>query len=152
MVCTLFLVSRRTQCPPVRHHNIVSPFMVRCGSLTSVHVEPLYVFDVMCHPAGEKGIVPEGKEGAGRPYHFKGRPFYRIIDAFIDQAGALQTAGGVGHLLSEHILGLGHMLWIGGVGGCCQAALRCEASPGLKWCRGRASGTQPGTQLCPHAH
>lgn len=31
--------------------------------------------------------MPEGKEGAGKPYHFKGRPFYRIIDSFIDQAG-----------------------------------------------------------------
>lgn len=38
--------------------------------------------------AGEKGIVPPGKEGAGKPYHFKGKPFYRIIDSFIDQSGA----------------------------------------------------------------
>jgi hypothetical protein len=41
-----------------------------------------------CGCAGEKGIVPPGKEGAGKPYHFKGKPFYRIIDAFIDQSGA----------------------------------------------------------------
>ena len=29
---------------------------------------------------GEAGVVPtspEGREGAGKPYHFKGRPFYR---------------------------------------------------------------------------
>lgn len=38
-------------------------------------------------PAGERGIVPAGREGAGRPYHFKGKPFYRIIDGFIDQSG-----------------------------------------------------------------
>ena len=99
-------------------------------------------FRALC--TGEKGIVPAGREGAGKPYHFKvgcqrstaqpawsvrrqrstvpgndreivalctacsyrmlqrmqaswttspcifvqGRPFYRIIDAFIDQSGA----------------------------------------------------------------
>jgi peptidyl-prolyl isomerase D len=32
--------------------------------------------------------VPEGHEGAGHQYSFKGRPFYRIIHGFIDQAGA----------------------------------------------------------------
>ncbi|GBF94044.1 peptidyl-prolyl cis-trans isomerase D [Raphidocelis subcapitata] len=37
---------------------------------------------------GERGIVPQGREGAGQPYHFKGRPFYRIVEGFIDQAGA----------------------------------------------------------------
>lgn len=42
--------------------------------------------DLVC-AAGEKGIVPPGKEGAGKAYHFRGRPFYRIIDSFIDQAG-----------------------------------------------------------------
>ncbi|KAL6773862.1 CYN52B [Auxenochlorella protothecoides x Auxenochlorella symbiontica] len=36
---------------------------------------------------GEKGTVPEGREGAGMAYHFKGASFYRIIDAFIDQSG-----------------------------------------------------------------
>ena len=36
---------------------------------------------------GEKGVVPEGREGAGQAYHFKGARFYRIIDEFIDQAG-----------------------------------------------------------------
>lgn len=36
---------------------------------------------------GEQGIVPEGREGAGKPYHFKGASFYRIIDQFIDQGG-----------------------------------------------------------------
>ncbi|KAI8467349.1 MAG: cyclophilin-like domain-containing protein [Monoraphidium minutum] len=35
----------------------------------------------------EHGIAKEGHEGAGRPYHFKGRPFYRVIDGFIDQTG-----------------------------------------------------------------
>lgn len=37
---------------------------------------------------GEAGVVPEGREGAGKPYWLKGRPFYRIIDQFIDQTGA----------------------------------------------------------------
>eukprot|EP00898_Chlorokybus_atmophyticus_P006325 jgi/Chlat1/6694/Chrsp49S06168 len=39
---------------------------------------------------GEKGTVPNepGREGAGQPYHFKGKEFYRIIDQFIDQTGA----------------------------------------------------------------
>lgn len=41
----------------------------------------------VCAAAGEKGIVPPGKEGAGKPYHLKGKPFYRIIDGFIDQSG-----------------------------------------------------------------
>lgn len=36
---------------------------------------------------GEAGIVPEGREGSGLPYHFKGAFFYRIIHQFIDQAG-----------------------------------------------------------------
>ncbi|WIA28684.1 hypothetical protein OEZ86_011220 [Tetradesmus obliquus] len=37
---------------------------------------------------GEKGVVPEGHTGAGQPYSLKGRPFYRIIHGFINQAGA----------------------------------------------------------------
>jgi hypothetical protein len=41
----------------------------------------------VCAAAGEQGIVPEGNEGAGKPYHLKGKPFYRIIDGFIDQSG-----------------------------------------------------------------
>jgi peptidyl-prolyl isomerase D len=37
---------------------------------------------------GEKGgVVPAGKEGAGKTYWFKDRYFYRIIDQFIDQTG-----------------------------------------------------------------
>ncbi|KAL6748125.1 cyclophilin-type peptidyl-prolyl cis-trans isomerase [Haematococcus lacustris] len=36
---------------------------------------------------GEAGIVPEGRQGAGRPYHFKGNVFYRIVDRFIIQGG-----------------------------------------------------------------
>ncbi|KAI3424746.1 hypothetical protein D9Q98_008135 [Chlorella vulgaris] len=39
---------------------------------------------------GESGVVPTeppGREGAGKARHFKGRPFYRIIDQFIDQTG-----------------------------------------------------------------
>lgn len=32
--------------------------------------------------------MPEGREGAGSQYHYKGKPFYRIVDDFIDQAGA----------------------------------------------------------------
>jgi peptidyl-prolyl isomerase D len=43
-------------------------------------------FRALC--TGEKGIVPVGHEGAGRPYHFKGSTFYRIVDHFICQSGA----------------------------------------------------------------
>ncbi|PNW78007.1 hypothetical protein CHLRE_10g460600v5 [Chlamydomonas reinhardtii] len=42
-------------------------------------------FRLMC--TGEAGVAPEGHEGAGKPYHFKGIYFYRIIEGFIDQAG-----------------------------------------------------------------
>lgn len=38
--------------------------------------------------AGEHGVIPEGKANAGQAYHLKGKPFYRIIHGFIDQAGA----------------------------------------------------------------
>lgn len=37
---------------------------------------------------GEHGVVPEGQENAGETYYLKGKAFYRIIDGFIDQAGA----------------------------------------------------------------
>jgi len=43
-------------------------------------------FRALC--TGEKGVVPHGHEGAGGNYHFKGKHFYRIIDQFINQAGA----------------------------------------------------------------
>ena len=43
-------------------------------------------FRALC--TGEKGVAPAGHEGAGKPYHFKGNRFYRIIDRFIDQTGA----------------------------------------------------------------
>eukprot|EP00899_Mesostigma_viride_P006836 jgi/Mesvir1/16153/Mv08424-RA.1 len=43
-------------------------------------------FRALC--TGEKGIAPPGTEGEGKPYHFKGARFYRIIDRFIDQTGA----------------------------------------------------------------
>ncbi|GIL50027.1 hypothetical protein Vafri_6343 [Volvox africanus] len=43
-------------------------------------------FRALC--TGEKGFVPLGHEGSGRPYHLKGSTFYRIIDRFIDQTGA----------------------------------------------------------------
>ncbi|KXZ52196.1 hypothetical protein GPECTOR_10g827 [Gonium pectorale] len=43
-------------------------------------------FRALC--TGEKGVVPQGHEGAGKPYHLKGSSFYRIIDRFIDQTGA----------------------------------------------------------------
>lgn len=36
---------------------------------------------------GEAGVAPEGAEGEGMSKHFKGAPFYRIIDQFIDQSG-----------------------------------------------------------------
>ncbi|KAF8072652.1 cyp6 [Scenedesmus sp. PABB004] len=37
---------------------------------------------------GEAGAVPAGRAHAGEPYALKGKPFYRIIHGFIDQAGA----------------------------------------------------------------
>lgn len=43
-------------------------------------------FRALC--TGEMGIVPDGREGAGKAYHFKGAFFYRIIDRFINQSGA----------------------------------------------------------------
>eukprot|EP00798_Chlamydomonas_sp_ICE-L_P031087 gene31087-6213_t len=43
-------------------------------------------FRALC--TGEKGVVPSGRQGAGKSYHFKGSTFYRIIDRFIDQSGA----------------------------------------------------------------
>ncbi|KAG2487798.1 hypothetical protein HYH03_013642 [Edaphochlamys debaryana] len=42
-------------------------------------------FRLLC--TGEAGVAPEGHEGAGKPYHFKGVNFYRIIENFIDQSG-----------------------------------------------------------------
>lgn len=42
-----------------------------------------------CPCAGEKGVAPgNSSEGAGQPFHFKGKAFYRILDRFIDQTGA----------------------------------------------------------------
>jgi len=38
--------------------------------------------------SGERGIVPEGKRGAGKPWSFEGVKFYRIYDRFICQSGA----------------------------------------------------------------
>lgn len=43
-------------------------------------------FRLLC--TGEKGVVPQGREGAGNALSFTGSYFYRIIDQFIDQAGA----------------------------------------------------------------
>lgn len=45
---------------------------------------------------GEAGKVPAGLEGEGLPLHFKGAPFYRIIDGFIDQAG-INTPSALNH-------------------------------------------------------
>lgn len=45
---------------------------------------------------GEAGNVPPGLEGEGTPLHFKGAPFYRIIDGFIDQAG-INTPSALNH-------------------------------------------------------
>lgn len=46
------------------------------------YLPPLLAF------SGEHGVVPEGRANAGETYHLKGKPFYRIIHGFIDQAGA----------------------------------------------------------------
>ena len=56
-------------------------------------------FRALC--TGEKGIVPRGHEGAGKPYHFKGNSFYRIIDNFIDQAGAHTESVFGGHFKDD---------------------------------------------------
>jgi cyclophilin family peptidyl-prolyl cis-trans isomerase len=42
-------------------------------------------FRALC--TGEKGIIPAGQDGAGKPLHFKGGMFYHIIDGFINQGG-----------------------------------------------------------------
>ena len=51
-------------------------------------VSPLAAENFRALCTGEKGVVPQGREGAGQTYWFKGRSFYRIIDSFIDQTGA----------------------------------------------------------------
>ena len=51
-------------------------------------VSPLAAENFRALCTGEKGVVPPGHEGAGKPYHFKGSYFYRVIDRFIDQTGA----------------------------------------------------------------
>lgn len=53
-------------------------------------VSPLAAENFRALCTGEKGIAPAtAPEGAGKPYHFKGNNFYRIIDRFICQAGAM---------------------------------------------------------------
>ncbi|MEW5299052.1 MAG: hypothetical protein WDW36_002102 [Sanguina aurantia] len=56
-------------------------------------------FRMLC--TGEKGVVPQGHEGAGTKYHFKGNAFYRIIDRFIDQAGANTESVFGGHFKDD---------------------------------------------------
>ena len=51
-------------------------------------VSPLAAENFRALCTGEKGVAPTGHEGAGKPYHFKGAFFYRVIDRFIDQTGA----------------------------------------------------------------
>ena len=51
-------------------------------------VSPLAAENFRALCTGEKGVAPAGHEGAGKPYHFKGSYFYRVIDRFIDQTGA----------------------------------------------------------------
>eukprot|EP00884_Botryococcus_braunii_P000580 jgi/Botrbrau1/10522/Bobra.7_1s0006.3 len=64
------------------------------GRITYVlfsHISPRAAENFRALFSGEKGVVPDdgtGREGAGQPYHFKGKYFYRIIDRFIDQTGA----------------------------------------------------------------
>lgn len=59
---------------------------------------------------GESGVVPKGEQGEGKPLHFRGAQFYRIIHNFIDQAGVHvpSTFGGMfdddaGGLKLKHI-------------------------------------------------
>ena len=40
----------------------------------------------MCR--GDGGVAPAGGEGAGARYSYEGARFYRVLDQFIDQAGA----------------------------------------------------------------
>ncbi|MEW5312149.1 MAG: hypothetical protein WDW38_003798 [Sanguina aurantia] len=54
---------------------------------------------------GERGVAPEGHEGAGLKYHFKGNHFYRIIEGFIDQTGT-STDSGFGGLFNDDVQGL----------------------------------------------
>ncbi|GLI63752.1 hypothetical protein VaNZ11_006825 [Volvox africanus] len=56
-------------------------------------------FRLLC--TGEAGVAPDGHEGAGKPYHFKGAYFYRIIDQFIDQTGAETDSPLGGYFLDD---------------------------------------------------
>ncbi|GIL61498.1 hypothetical protein Vafri_15930 [Volvox africanus] len=56
-------------------------------------------FRLLC--TGEAGVAPDGHEGAGKPYHFKGAYFYRIIDRFIDQTGAETDSPLGGYFLDD---------------------------------------------------
>ncbi|GFR52440.1 hypothetical protein Agub_g15014 [Astrephomene gubernaculifera] len=60
-------------------------------------------FRLLC--TGEAGVAPPGHEGAGKPYHFKGIYFYRIIEGFIDQAGQV-TDSPLGGLFRDDSEGL----------------------------------------------
>jgi len=51
------------------------------------HVSPRSAENFRQLVTGEAGLVPKGKEGEGKPLHFRGAKFYRIIHNFIDQAG-----------------------------------------------------------------
>jgi peptidyl-prolyl isomerase D len=43
-------------------------------------------FRALC--TGEKGLVPQGGKGAGKPYSLRGKAFYNIVDRFIIQSGS----------------------------------------------------------------
>ncbi|KAG2487803.1 hypothetical protein HYH03_013647 [Edaphochlamys debaryana] len=62
-------------------------FIGRIDMVLFVREAPLAAesFRLMC--SGEEGLVPQGKQGAGKPYSYKGMHFYRIIHNFIDQGG-----------------------------------------------------------------
>ncbi|KIZ05729.1 peptidylprolyl isomerase D (cyclophilin D) [Monoraphidium neglectum] len=66
---------------------IKGKYVGRIEIVLFTHISPRAAENYRQLCTGEHGIAKPGHEGAGRPYHFKGRPFYRIIDGFIDQSG-----------------------------------------------------------------
>lgn len=80
-------------------------------------------------------MAPTTREGPARPYHFKGAPFYRIIDQFIDQAG-INTDSVFGGQFKDDPGGLAlkHDRKVG------QRASSCRDAYGSSNCGSRCSG------------